>query len=190
MGVKIYSELGISIYSLNAHCKSEAYLPRNIKLVVADKVRVVAAERVEDEGLVRLGDLRLGEAALVRQVHLRGDRARVQAGCLRVQLEVHGLGWLDAQHELVARDVLENPLRDVLELDADLDLRLVERWSSQIGTQISYRELQKRGKNSACVPLPALRMKGTPSHRGLWIHNVVAAYVGQTELCGTVSSSR
>lgn len=94
---------------------------------------MIATKRVEDEGLVRLRDLDLREATLVRQVHLGRDRARVQARRLRVQLEVDGLGRLDADDELVAGDVLEDALRDVLELDPDLDLRLVERWIADAG---------------------------------------------------------
>ena len=87
---------------------------------------MVTAKRVEDESLIRLGDLGVSEPALVREVHLRRDRARVQPGRLRVQLEVDRLRGLDADHELVARDVLEDALRDVLELDAHFDLGLVQ----------------------------------------------------------------
>ena len=93
---------------------------------------MVTLECVENEGLVRLGDVHVREAALVRQVHLGRDRARVEAGRLRVQLEVHRLGGLDAEHELVPGDVLEDTLRDVLELDADLDLGLVQRWTIRL----------------------------------------------------------
>ena len=89
---------------------------------------MVALDRVEDQALVRLRDIRLREPALVREVHLRRDCTRVQAGCLRVELEVDCLGGLDTDDELVARDVLEDTLRDVLELNADLNLGLVQRW--------------------------------------------------------------
>ena len=102
------------------------HLPSMIELVVAHKVGVVALERVEEERLVRLGDLVVREPPLVRQVHLGRQRAHVQAGRLGVQLEVHGLGGLDAQDELVARDVLEDALRDVLELDAHFHFGLVQ----------------------------------------------------------------
>ena len=102
-------------------------LPGNIELVVPDKVGVVALERIEDESLVRLRDLGIGESLLVRQVQLDGDRARRKAGQLGIHLHVDGLGWLDSEHELVPRDVVEDALRGVLELDADLDLALVER---------------------------------------------------------------
>ena len=98
---------------------------------------MIAAKRIEDEGLVRLGDLDLRKAPLVREVHLRWDRARVQTRCLRVDLEVDGLGGLNADNKLVTGDVLENALRDVLELDPDLNLRLVERCISQNATDES-----------------------------------------------------
>lgn len=93
---------------------------------MAHKVRVVTLERVENERLVCLWDLAVREPSLVRQVHLGRQRARVQAGRLGVHLEVHGLGGLDAQNELVARDVLEDPLRDVLELDPHFHFGLVQ----------------------------------------------------------------
>ena len=102
------------------------HLPRDVQLVVTDEVGVVALERIKDEGLVRLGDLRLQEAPLIREIHLRRDRARVQTRDLRVQLEVDRLRGLDADHELIARDVLEDALRDVLELDPDFDLGLIQ----------------------------------------------------------------
>ena len=107
------------------------HLPSMIELVVAHKVGVVALERVEEERLVRLGDLVIREPPLVRQVHLGRQRAHVQAGRLGVQLEVHGLGGLDAQDELVARDVLEDALRDVLELDAHFHFGLVQGFSQK-----------------------------------------------------------
>ncbi len=88
---------------------------------------MVALQAVKDERLVRLGDLRVCEPSLVREVHLGGHRTRVQAWRLRVQLEVNGLRGLDAHHELVARDILEDTLRHVLELDPDLDLGFVQR---------------------------------------------------------------
>ena len=103
-----------------------AHLPSVIELIVADKVRVVTLECVEKERLVRLWDLVVREPSLVRQVHVGRQRARVQAGRLGVQLEVHGLGRLDAQNELVARDVFEDALRDVLELDPHFHFGLVQ----------------------------------------------------------------
>ena len=103
-----------------------AHLPSVIELIVAHKIRVVALECVEKERLVRLWDLVVREPPLVRQVHVGRQRTRVQAGRLGVQLEVHGLGRLDAQNELVARDVFEDALRDVLELDPHFHFGLVQ----------------------------------------------------------------
>ena len=102
-----------------------AHLPSVIELIVTHKVGVVALERVEDERLVCLWDLVVREPSLVRQVHVGRQRAHVQARRLGVQLEVHGLGRLDAQDEFIARDVFENTLRDVLELDSHFHFGLV-----------------------------------------------------------------
>ena len=104
------------------------HLPGDVELVVAHEIRVVAFEGVQDERLVGLRDVNIRETALVGEVHLRRNRTRVEAGGLGVELEIHGLGRLDTEDELVAGDVLEDALRDVLELNADLNLGLVQRW--------------------------------------------------------------
>lgn len=106
--------------------EATSYLPRNIEFIITHKVRVVATESVEDERLVRLWDLGVHEAALVREVHLCRDRTRLQAGGLSVELEVHRFGRLDPDDKLVPRDVLEDTLRHILELDPDLDLGFVQ----------------------------------------------------------------
>ncbi len=77
-------------------------LPCDVQLVVTNKVGMVTAEGVEDERLVRLGDVCVGEAALVGEVHLRGEGACAETGLFGVKLEVDGLGGLDTQHELVS----------------------------------------------------------------------------------------
>ena len=87
---------------------------------------MVTLERVEDERLVRLRDLVISEPPLIRQVHFDGHRVRIQARNLCVHLQVHRLGGLDAEDELVARDVLEDTLSDVLELDPHFDLGFVQ----------------------------------------------------------------
>ena len=93
---------------------------------MAHKVRMVTLERVKDERLIRLWDLAVPESSLVRQVHLGRHRARVQTRRLGVHLEIHRLGGLDTQDELVARNVLEDALRDVLELDPHFHLGFVQ----------------------------------------------------------------
>lgn len=97
---------------------------------MAHKVGVIALERVEDERLVSLGDLVVHESPLVRQVHLDRQSARVQTGRLGVQLQVHGFGGLDANDELVARDVLEDTRSDVLELNPHFHLGVVQGFKS------------------------------------------------------------
>lgn len=110
----------------NVYRSTGAYLPGNVKLIVTNEVGVVALERVKDERLVSLGDVHVRESPLVRQVHLGGDRTCVKTRQLRVQLQVHGLRGLNTDDEFVARDVLEDALRDILELNPDLHLGLVE----------------------------------------------------------------
>ncbi len=108
---------------------------------MAHKVGVVSAERVEDKCLVRLWDFCLKEAPFICQIHLRRDGARVQARRLGVQLQVDRLVWLDADDELIARDILEDALCDFLELDADLHLALVEGCACVNSTyQLSMRQ--------------------------------------------------
>lgn len=108
------------------------YLPSNIELVIAHKVRVVALEGVEDKALVRLRDELIGETPFVREVHLDRHRVRIEAGRLRVELEVDGLAGLDADDELVTRDILENALRHVLVLYPDFYLCLVESYHGYV----------------------------------------------------------
>jgi hypothetical protein len=110
---------------------------------------MVAPERVQDEGLVRLGDLGVHKPPLVRQVHLDRHRARVQTGHLAVKLEVRGFRRLDADDELVAGDVLEDALRDVLELDTDLDFGFVQSlWNMSMK---AAKTVQERNVTFACL---------------------------------------
>jgi len=107
-------------------------LPSDVELVLADKIGVVTLERVEDERLVRLWDLGLGEPPLIGQVHFDGHGARVQARHLCVHLQVDRLGGLDAEDELVARDVVEDTLSDIFELDPHFHLSFVQGCSSSL----------------------------------------------------------
>ena len=101
-------------------------LPSDIKLVITDKVRVVSFERIENERLVRLWDLRVGESLVVRQVELDGDRSRGETRQLGVHLHVNGFGRLDSEDKLVSGDVVEDAWGGFLELDTDFDLAVVE----------------------------------------------------------------
>ena len=104
--------------------------PGSIELVISDEVAVVALERVQDERLIGLGDLEVGEASPVGEVELCDDRLHAQARKLAVHLDVHTLVGLDADDKLVAGNVLENARGDILELNADLSLLLVEGLAS------------------------------------------------------------
>jgi len=160
------------------------YLPGNIQFIITHKVGVVPLESVQDQCFVRLRDMNLAESTFVRQVHVHGDRASVQAGRFCVQFEVHRLRWLDTNHELVSGNVFEDTLSDILELNSDLNLGLVQSCGENV------KSGKSRARPFGSLPFPAFKTKGTPSQRGLLIHRVVAAKVGQTESRGTVSSSK
>ncbi len=80
----------------------KTYLPCDVELIVTDKVRVVALERVKDERLVCLGDRGIREPTLVRQVHLSRERTRVQARGFHVEFEVNGFLRLDTNDQFIA----------------------------------------------------------------------------------------
>jgi hypothetical protein len=108
-----------------------------VELIVAHKVGVIALERVEDERLVRLGDIVFHESPLVRQVHLGWECARVQTRHLAVQLQVHGFGGLNAQDKLVATDVFENTRGDILELHSHFHLGVIQGFKPKARRQIN-----------------------------------------------------
>ena len=89
---------------------------------------MVALERIEDQALVRLGDVLVGKTSLVRQVHLNRYRAGVQTRCLCIQLEIDRFAGLDTDDESVARNILEDTLRHILVLNPDLHLRFVQSY--------------------------------------------------------------
>jgi len=101
-------------------------LPAGIELIVTDKVGVVALESIQDQRLVSLGNLKVGESPAVGKIKLGNHSLHAETGQLRVHLDVHGFVGLDAEDELVTWDVLENARGYILELDANLDLGLIE----------------------------------------------------------------
>jgi len=92
---------------------------------------MVTPERVQDECLVGPGNFNLCEPAVICEVHLCRYRARVQARRLGVQFQVDRFRRLDADNELVARDIFKDALGDILELDADFDFGLIESYSRE-----------------------------------------------------------
>lgn len=146
-----------------------------------DKIGMIPSEGVENQGFIRLWDFCIGETPLICEIHFCWNCAGVESRHLGVKLQIDGFRGLDTNDKLVARNVFENALRYVFELNTDFDFCFVEGCS-----RLRTSDLQKIAET---IPFPAFRMKGTPSHRGLLIQSVVAAKVGQTELGGTVSSS-
>jgi hypothetical protein len=82
--------------------------PGGIQLIVTNEVGVVTLQRIENERFVGFGNLEVRESPSVSQVKLCDDSLHAQTGELGVHLNVHTLVGLDADDELIARDVLEN----------------------------------------------------------------------------------
>lgn len=122
----VHVGLGLGLVVVDPVENGSKDLPGNVELIVTDKVRAVALERVEDKSLVRLGNLDVGEAVLVGHVKLDRNSLGDKTRKLVVELEVDGLVRLDTKNELVADNVREDARRNVLELDTDLDLGLIE----------------------------------------------------------------
>lgn len=100
--------------------------PAGIKLVVTDKVGVVALESIEDKRFVGLGDLQVGEAAAVGKVELGDNSLHGKTRKLGVHLDVDRLVGLDSDNKFISGDVLEDSRSDILELNTDFGLLLVE----------------------------------------------------------------
>ena len=132
MGVKIcmrreWININSNVRARHGHKKRwTRYLPRDIQLVITDKVRMVTLESIENQALIRFRDLRIRKPPLIGQVHLSWDRTGVQSRCLRVQLEVNGFRRLNTHNEFISGNILEDTLGDILELNTDLDLGLVD----------------------------------------------------------------
>lgn len=107
--------------------------PASVKLIVTDEVAVVTLQGIQDQGLVRLGDLEVGETTAVGQVQLGDDGLHGQTGELGVHLDVDGFVGLNTDDELVTRNVLEDARGNVAELDTDLRLLFVQGCSSVSG---------------------------------------------------------
>ena len=148
------------------------------------EIRVISSQGVKNKCLVRFRNVSICEAFLVRQVHFCRDSTCVQAGRLRVAFEVYRFGRLDTDDKFVPSNILEDSLRHIFELNTYFDLGFVE-------SLFRYCQQNAIAKNDlGCPPLPAFRMKGTPSHLGLLIQRVQTAKVGLEEFGGTVLSSK
>lgn len=90
---------------------------------------MITPQGVQNEGFISLGDLRISEPSLVSQIHLGWHCTSVESRRLSIHFEINCLRRLNADDELIARYVLEYSLCDVLELDANLDLSLVQGYS-------------------------------------------------------------
>jgi len=104
--------------------------PACVKLVVTNKVGVVALECVQNQRLVGLWDLQVGETTAVGQVELGNNSLHAETWQLRVHLDVNTLVGLHSDDQLVAGNVLEDARSDVLELNANLGLLLVQSLTS------------------------------------------------------------
>lgn len=100
--------------------------PACIQLIISDKVGVITLQAVKDQRLICLGDLKIRESSAVGQVQFGNNGLHAQARQLRVHFDVDTLVGLDAHHQLVSGNVLENARGHVLELHADLRLLFVQ----------------------------------------------------------------
>lgn len=100
--------------------------PAGVKLIVTDKVGVVALESIKDKRFVGLRDLQVGEAAAVGKVELGDNSLHGKTRKLGVHLDVDRLVGLHSDNKLVSGNVLEDSRSDILELNTDFGLLLVE----------------------------------------------------------------
>jgi hypothetical protein len=122
--------------------------PAGIQLVITNEVGVVTLQSIQNQGLVSLGDLEIGETTAVGKVKLRNDCLHRETGKLGVHLDVDRLVRLYSDDELVSGNVLEDAGGDVLELDSDFGLLFVQGWIALVlglapkkphGTSYLYR---------------------------------------------------
>lgn len=104
------------------------HLPCTIQLVISDEIGMIAVEGVKNKRLICLWDLGVGKSPLVRQIHLGWNRARHEARSLGIELDVDCFARLDAHYELVAGNVFEDTLCDVMVLNSNLHFGFVESW--------------------------------------------------------------
>lgn len=100
--------------------------PAGVQLIVAHEIGVIALQAVENERLVSLGDLEVGESSPVGQIELCDDGLHAEARKLGVHLDVDTLVGLNAHDKLIPGNVFEDARSHVLELHADLSLLLVQ----------------------------------------------------------------
>lgn len=158
-------------------------LPACVEFIVTHKVRVVTLQSVQDERFVGFGNLQVRETAAIGEIQLSHDGLHGQARQLGVHLDVHRLVGLHSDNQLVTRDILENTRCDIAELNTDFGLLLIQGC-----VKGKYRDSSGL-KSKPCLPFPAFRMKGTPSHLSFLMYATIAQNVGHRESLGTVSSS-
>jgi hypothetical protein len=164
--VFVFFRLGLLL--VNVVEKRSEDLPGDVELIVANKVGVITLDGVEDEGpvrdnyssvglyfatprrgkeenlLVSLGDLEVRESSLVSEIHFGRYSSHRKSRSLRIHLEVDCFSRLDTNDELVAGDLLEDTLSDILVLNTDLSLLFVEgcykSTSVRVGECVSEEE--------------------------------------------------
>ncbi len=84
------------------------YPPARVKLIVTNKVGVIAFESVQDERFISLGNLEVRKSSAVCKIELSHDSLHAQPGKLGVHLDVDALVWLHPNYELIAWNVFED----------------------------------------------------------------------------------
>lgn len=82
--------------------------PAGIELIITDKVGLVALEAIQDQGLIRLRNLEVGESSSVGQVEFGDNGLHAQTRKLGVHLDVDTLVGLDTHDKFVSGNVLKD----------------------------------------------------------------------------------
>jgi hypothetical protein len=100
--------------------------PAGVKLVITNKVGLVALQAIKYERLVGLRDLKVGESSSVGQIKLGDNSLHAETRQLGVHLDINTLVGLDTHNKLVSGNILKDTRCNILELDSDLGLLLVK----------------------------------------------------------------
>lgn len=100
--------------------------PTGIQLVITNKVGMVTLQSIQDQSLIRLGDLEITEATPIGKIKLSHGRLHTKTRKLGVHLDVDTLVGLDADDKLITRNVLENSAGNILELNSNFRLLFIQ----------------------------------------------------------------
>ena len=126
---------------------------------------MIAFHGVQNQALVCFWDFQVGESSSIGEIQLSNHGLHAQTRELGVHLDVDRFVRLNANDELVARDVLKDARGHVFELDTDFGLLLIESCAglsdiilhSIYGPEHTFTSLQNKGN---AVPSLILDVQG------------------------------